>query len=99
MHSPWFDDQPDTESVDRIYFECSGAPARPRPLRRLVNFSKAAIMHAMSGMPTCSEQQIDERYAICRACEIFQVDLENPEIGVGTHRDCGCPVTRKGKSV
>lgn len=53
----------------------------------------------MSGAPTCTLEQIDERDSICRGCEIYQPDPETPEIGACTHSSCGCPVTRKDKFV
>ena len=82
---------------------CSAVPRGPKrppmpPLfQRLANFSRAAIAHALSGNPTCSQAQIDERLAICRACEKFKPDTDRPDLGVCTHSKCGCKVRREEK--
>lgn len=69
-------------------------PDKPKlpPLRtRLANFSKAAISHVTAGAPTCSDEQIAERLSICRTCDQFKPDADNPEIGACGK--CGCPVS------
>src|SRR4051794_8919800 len=96
----------DTTTTEHFVNACRGPkkqkaprPAKPPLLKRLANFSKAAITHAMNGAPTCTEEQIAERFAICKGCDIFQPDADNPEVGVCTHSSCGCPVTRANKFV
>jgi hypothetical protein len=77
----------------------------PKPLhvpplyQRLANFTVAAIGHVMAGMPTCTQQQIDERLAICQGCELFKPSKADAEKGVCTHSDCGCNLGREGKFI
>jgi hypothetical protein len=63
----------------------------PPLLKRLQNFSKAAITHAMNKSPTCSQEQINERFKICEGCELFQKTSGG---GVCTHESCGCNLNR-----
>lgn len=82
---------------DRIHRTCSGVPDVPKlpPLRkRLANFTKAAIEHAKAGSPTCTQEQIDARYAICVSCHLYIPDADNPEIGHCAHADCGCGISK-----
>jgi hypothetical protein len=57
----------------------------PSPVRKALNFSKAAIGHLLAGSPTCSQEQIDARLAICRACPFFTGSA-------CSHIECGCNV-------
>jgi hypothetical protein len=68
----------------------SPAPQLPALRTRLANFTKAEIAHATAGAPTCTDEQIQERIAICRGCEHFSPDPYKPEIG--SCNQCGCPV-------
>jgi len=38
---------------------------------KLGRFALAAIRHISKGMPTCTQEQINERLEICRSCEWF----------------------------
>lgn len=81
---------------------CAGVPITPPPpplFKRLKNFTVAAIGHALDGFPTCTQDEIDARFAVCRACELYRPNSENPDVGLCTHTDCGCPVTREDKYV
>ncbi len=73
--------------------------ASPSPARKLLNFSLAAIRHIVEGMPTCTQQEIDERLAACQACDLYIPNRENPEVGVCSHKHCGCAVMREAKFV
>lgn len=74
------------------------APPGPPPLSmRLANFSKAAIAHAVAGNPTCTQEQIDERLAICRGCEMFRKESTREDMGVCAHQSCGCQLSREQK--
>lgn len=62
------------------------------PLReRLKNFTVAALGHVLAGAPTCTDEKIAERLAICRACPEFIRDSDNPQ--VGHCAKCGCPAS------
>lgn len=63
-----------------------GKTKPPSLLRKAANFGVAAISHAMKGNPTCTQEQIDARLAICATCE----DNVNGEC-----RECGCPLVRE----
>lgn len=105
-------DQPDPEKIHR---RCPGHPvpdtwkpslARPKPdnagpgfARRLTNFSLAAIKHVMAGMPTCTDEEINQRYAVCRGCKLFRPAKDNPDVGHCRHKDCGCSVSQESKFV
>lgn len=69
------------------------APPLPPLHKRLANFAVAAIGHALAGLPTCTQEEIDERLAICHQCELYLPDRDNPTIGHCTHPDCGCSIT------
>jgi hypothetical protein len=53
---------------------------------KVKNFTKAAVNHVTAGMPTCSDEEIGRRYAICQGCEFFKD---------GSCGKCGCPVVRE----
>jgi hypothetical protein len=75
------------------------APAPPSVPRRLANFTLASIAHVLRGSPTCSQEQIDQRHAICMGCELYIPDPNNRLVGVCSHKSCGCEVTRQDKFV
>lgn len=52
-----------------------------RKAKRIWRFSKAAISHVCKGMPTCNQEQINERLSICKGCKHFNN---------GSCRKCGC---------
>jgi hypothetical protein len=71
----------------------------PGNVRRAANFASAAAAHAVNGMPQASQEDVEARLAICRACPLFRVlppnkipkslaDLD--EVGTCTHKSCGC---------
>jgi len=66
-------------------------PAPPPLVQRLKNFSVAAISHVTAGHPTCTQEQVDERYAICRECPLF-INHGNMK-GICSHSSCGCNIT------
>jgi hypothetical protein len=63
--------------------------------RRIANFTKAAIAHALRGAPTCSDQEIARRHAICRTCELYRPDPGRPDVGICAHPTCGCGIHRE----
>jgi hypothetical protein len=72
---------------------CPQQPQLPPLRRRLLNFTKSAIQHALAGAPTCSDAEIQERLTICRGCDQFIPNTKNPD--VGTCAKCGCPTSDK----
>ena len=73
-----------------------GLPSRPR---RLLNFTVAAVSHFLQGMPTCTDQQMAERIAICRQCPLFLRRSIDSDMGVCSHEKCGCPLTEERKFI
>lgn len=71
----------------------------PGLFRKIANFSIASIGHVMRGSPTCTQLEIDNRHDVCRSCELYEPSKTNPEVGICTHSDCGCPVTRADKYI
>ena len=79
----------DTITVDERH------PAYPRAitpglLRKAANFATAAAAHVAAGMPRCSQEQIDARFAVCQRCDHFD--------GRACTK-CGCPVVREKQFV
>jgi hypothetical protein len=78
----------DTITVDETH------PAYPRPkpgdgpslLQKAKNFATSAAAHVAAGMPRCTQEQIDARFAVCQTCEHFDGKA---------CRQCGCPVVRE----
>ena len=50
------------------------------------------INHELKGRPQCTEDEINERFNICKNCEMFRSDGES---GVCTHIKCGCNINKK----
>ena len=53
----------------------------PSLSKRLKNFTVSTIKHVAKGMPTCTQEEINERLAICDKCKWFRG---------GSCRKCGC---------
>ena len=78
----------DTITVDETH------PAYPRAkpatgpslLQKAANFATSAAAHVAAGMPQATQEQIDARFAICQACELFD--------GRACTK-CGCPIVRE----
>jgi len=68
---------------------------KPNFLSRLANFSKAAISHIVKGSPSCTQEQIDARLAICKECPLYQISANNPD--VGSCNACGCNINKENK--
>lgn len=66
----------------------------PSLARRIKNFTKAAIAHAINAAPTCGDGEIARRHAICRACELYEPSPDNPQVGTCQHPECGCCLDR-----
>ena len=60
----------------------------PSLSKRLKNFTVSAIKHIAKGMPTCTQEEIDERLEICRGCKWFRG---------GSCRKCGCACNNNKK--
>lgn len=48
----------------------------PGLIQRGVNFTKAATNHVLAGRPKATQEQIDERLAICQACPLYNAAKE-----------------------
>jgi hypothetical protein len=62
----------------------------PNLLRKISNFTFAAAQHLFKGMPTVTEQELEERLEKCRGCELFK--KKGMTGGVCTHENCGCNI-------
>lgn len=60
----------------------------PSLLQKVGNFAKSAVRHVASGMPMCTQEQVDERFRICQGCEFLKD---------GACLKCGCPLVREKK--
>ncbi len=74
-------------------------PALPPLFKRLKNFSVAAIGHVLGGCPTCTQDEIDARLAVCQQCpgKHFAPEPDNPDLGICTHPECGCWASRQAR--
>lgn len=63
----------------------------PPTITRVKNFTKAAVAHFTAGSPTCTQEEIDARFEICKACPLFI--SKNDGVGVCGHQNCGCNIT------
>lgn len=63
-------------------------PSYPRPtavaFQRAASFAASAFRHAANGAKQCTQEQIDARYAICKACPLLVGDRCTK---------CGCGIT------
>lgn len=68
-------------------------------LDKVKNFSVSAIGHALKGNPTCTQEQIDERLAICLQCKRYRphIDRNGNKTEVGYCEICGCNVNKAQK--
>ena len=70
-------------------FPCQNSLKREKePLsfaKKVKNFGKSVVNHAIKGFPTCTEEQIIKRHNICMKCEHMQNN---------TCSQCGCPLMR-----
>lgn len=74
-----------------VYHRLSAKYAPTLPLsQRIKNFASSAAKHLAAGLPMCSQEEIDRRYAICQGCE-FHKD--------GACLKCGCPLVREKKFI
>ena len=60
----------------------------PSLSRKFKNFTVGAIKHIAKGMPTCTQEEIDERLEICRGCKWFRG---------GSCLKCGCACNNNKK--
>ena len=67
--------------------------------QKLANFSIAAIKHVYRGSPSCADEEIADRHAICKGCHLFEPEADNPEVGRCSHASCGCKVYGVAKFV
>ncbi len=85
-------------SLTREEFELKEIPPivqrlAPPMITRVKNFTVSAIAHATAGSPTCTQEEINERFEICRGCELFIKSSE--EAGICGHQSCGCNLNKE----
>lgn len=85
------------------YVKSGGAPTTTEPrrvepkrsrLRKAAQFAKSAARHVREGMPQATDEQVAERFAICKACPYFIPKEE----GAGECSKCGCGLKAVGVS-
>ena len=71
-----------------VYREYKKRPAKkPGMVRKVRNFTRAAVNHARAGRPKATAEQVAERFAICEQCEYL--NREKMQCG-----KCGCGVKK-----
>jgi hypothetical protein len=83
------DEDGDTITVDETHPDFPRAK-HPSLLQKAANFATSAARHVAAGMPQCTQEQIDQRFAVCKQCEHFDGKA---------CRQCGCPVVREKQLV
>lgn len=68
------------------YWTPPSIPEPPGLLGKAWNFAASAAAHVAAGMPRATQEQIDARFAVCQACELFD--------GRACTK-CGCPIVRE----
>lgn len=63
----------------------------PNLAQKIINFTKAAINHAINGNPVVDEEVMKRRLKICKSCPLFKLNT-NEVGGVCTHSSCGCTI-------
>jgi rRNA maturation endonuclease Nob1 len=56
--------------------------------KKLINFGKSLSFHIGNGMPKSTQEEINQRFAICEECSSFDKDNEECKI-------CGCNINKK----
>lgn len=64
--------------------------APPSLMQKAKNFATSAAKHIASGMPRCTQEQIDARFAICQGCEFLKDNACTK---------CGCPINREKRFI
>jgi hypothetical protein len=81
----------DTITVDETH---PAYPAKPKPgvslAQKTANFAASAAKHLAAGMPKCSDEERERRFAVCQGCEFYD--------GKACTK-CGCPVVREKRFV
>jgi hypothetical protein len=67
---------------------------KPTLAQKAVNFAGAAARHIAAGRPQCTDEQVEERFAICQGCELYEA--KNDSQGTCNHPSCGCSLKRVG---
>lgn len=68
----------------------------PSLLRKGINLTRSTVQHARAGGAKATDEQVAERFAICRSnqCGLFKPTMEVDGVGVVEgqclHRSCGC---------
>lgn len=57
---------------------------------KIKNFANALSDHIKGGMRLCTEDQIEQRFSICKTCEFYKDS---------TCTQCGCPLIRNKKFI
>jgi hypothetical protein len=63
---------------------------QPGAMQKAANFAASAAKHVAAGMPQCSDEERERRFAICQGCEFYD--------GKACTK-CGCPVVREKQFV
>ena len=79
----------DTITVDETHPAFPRAPKSGLTLtQKAANFAASAAKHVAAGMPQCSDEERERRFAICQGCEFYD--------GKSCTK-CGCPAVRERK--
>ena len=85
-------DQWDRGENVSVEVEAEPAPRGPGMGRRVLNFGRALVRHALDGARTVSDKVFEDRLEICRDCA--SCDLEKM---VCREKACGCQIASKAR--
>lgn len=74
------------------YVKAGEKPKAPSLIRKAANFTKAAVKHVAAGSPQATDEQVAQRFAICKACPMFKATGD----GQGECSKCGCGLKAVG---
>ena len=86
-----------SQTETRIPYHRSG----PSMLRKAKNFAEAGTAHACDHLREATDEQVDARHAICKACPAGMYSVKKThalqtsvkiEIGKCLHMSCGCDI-------
>jgi uncharacterized paraquat-inducible protein A len=63
-----------------------------KQIKRISRFFYSLFWHCIEGFPTCSKEEILERYNICTSCEHYS---KKPKSEDATCNICGCNLTNR----
>ena len=64
--------------------------------KKLINFGKSLSFHIGNGMPKSTQEEINQRFAICEECKICGCNINKKRIFMNklAWKDTSCPMSK-----